>query len=75
MVGARGFEPPTPCTQNRCATRLRHAPNHARFLTLISEIEKPYLRESRSAPPKALNHKAMLQGAPRKQGCAQHCLW
>ena len=26
MVGARGFEPPTPCTQNRCATRLRHAP-------------------------------------------------
>ena len=29
MVGARGFEPPTPCTQNRCATRLRHAPTVA----------------------------------------------
>ena len=27
MVGARGFEPPTPCSQSRCATRLRHAPN------------------------------------------------
>ncbi len=26
MVGARGFEPPTLCTQSRCATRLRHAP-------------------------------------------------
>lgn len=26
MVGARGFEPPTPCSQNRCATRLRYAP-------------------------------------------------
>jgi hypothetical protein len=26
MVGARGFEPPTPCTPCRCATRLRHAP-------------------------------------------------
>ena len=26
MVGARGFEPPTLCSQSRCATRLRHAP-------------------------------------------------
>jgi hypothetical protein len=26
MVGARGFEPPTPCAQGRCATRLRYAP-------------------------------------------------
>src|SRR5262249_20913411 len=29
-VGARGFEPPTPCAQGRCATRLRHAPNRVR---------------------------------------------
>src|SRR5688572_30161867 len=27
LVGARGFEPPTPCSQSRCATGLRHAPN------------------------------------------------
>jgi hypothetical protein len=26
MVGARGFEPPTPCAQGRCAARLRYAP-------------------------------------------------
>ena len=26
MVGARGFEPPTFCSQSRRATRLRHAP-------------------------------------------------
>src|SRR4051812_36279503 len=26
MVGARGFEPPTPCPPGRCATRLRYAP-------------------------------------------------
>ena len=26
VVGARGFEPPTPCAQGRCATRLRYAP-------------------------------------------------
>src|SRR5438552_328956 len=26
VVGARGFEPRTPCAQGRCATRLRYAP-------------------------------------------------
>ena len=28
-VGVRGFEPPTPCAQGRCATRLRHTPSLA----------------------------------------------
>lgn len=27
MVGAEGFEPPTLCSQSRCATGLRYAPN------------------------------------------------
>ena len=27
MVGAGGFEPPTPCTPCKCATGLRYAPN------------------------------------------------
>src|SRR2546430_413909 len=26
LVGARGFEPPTPCSQSRCATRPRYTP-------------------------------------------------
>ena len=26
LVGVEGFEPPTPCTQNKCATRLRYTP-------------------------------------------------
>src|SRR6267378_2091879 len=26
MVGVRGFEPPAPCSQSRCATGLRHTP-------------------------------------------------
>ena len=26
LVGARGFEPPTSCSQSRRAARLRHAP-------------------------------------------------
>jgi hypothetical protein len=30
-VGAAGFEPATPCSQSRCATRLRHAPMRAQF--------------------------------------------
>lgn len=25
-IGQRGFEPPTPASQMRCATRLRHCP-------------------------------------------------
>ena len=32
LVGARGFEPPTPCSQSRCASRLRHAPTRIRLL-------------------------------------------
>ena len=31
LVGARGFEPPTSCSQSRRAARLRHAPM-AKFL-------------------------------------------
>ena len=27
MVGVQGFEPWTPCSQSRCATRLRYTPN------------------------------------------------
>jgi hypothetical protein len=26
LVGATGFEPATPCTPSKCATKLRHAP-------------------------------------------------
>ncbi len=26
FIGVRGFEPPTPCSQSKCAARLRHTP-------------------------------------------------
>ncbi len=26
MVGVKGFEPPAPCSQSTCATRLRYTP-------------------------------------------------
>src|SRR5882724_939899 len=38
LVGATGFEPATPCTPSRCATRLRYAPKPLRssyFLSLL----------------------------------------
>ena len=31
LVGARGFEPPAPCSQSRCSTRLSYAPNRRPF--------------------------------------------
>ena len=30
LVGVEGFEPPTSCSQSRCATRLRYTPRLAR---------------------------------------------
>jgi hypothetical protein len=33
MVGVQGFEPWTPWSQTRCATGLRHTPNHCNLLT------------------------------------------
>ena len=38
MVGVEGFEPPTPCSQSRCATRLRHTPNFILWST-TSKVE------------------------------------
>ena len=33
MVGARGFEPPTPCAQGRCAIQAALRPDYHWFLT------------------------------------------
>ena len=33
MVGVQGFEPWTPCSQSRCATRLRYTPTESIFYT------------------------------------------
>ncbi len=35
MIGARGFEPPTPATPLRCATKLRHAPTYSVLYFMI----------------------------------------
>ena len=36
LVGARGFEPPTPRSRTECSTRLSHAPTGERYLTSAS---------------------------------------
>ena len=38
LVGARGFEPPTPCAQGRCATRLRYAPTESSLYRMFHFI-------------------------------------
>ncbi len=48
LVGVRGFEPPTPCSRSRCATRLRYTP------TVPRGIAPP--------PPQCKRHKAQRAG-------------
>src|SRR5580700_12255890 len=62
MVGAEGFEPPTLCSQSRCATRLRYAPTGypitptsgllgtpvEHLITRVSSDKAPMLRLYRS---------------------------
>jgi hypothetical protein len=53
MVGAEGFEPPTLCSQSRCATRLRYAPiiglyRNQRHSGLVGEpLQEPEDEEDR----------------------------
>ena len=40
MVGVQGFEPWTPCSQSRCATRLRYTPTEPIFYTEMATTGK-----------------------------------
>ena len=51
LIGARGFEPPTPCSQGRCAPRLRYAPiNFFLNLTQTLMIDKKVLGLYKKVP-------------------------
>ena len=68
MVGVRGFEPPTPCSQSRCATRLRHTPNLPEslpfFVRLVVELGRySYLRSPRQENPLVLRLVAEIRPA------------
>jgi hypothetical protein len=67
LVGARGFEPPTSCSQSRHATRLRHAPE-ARYYNRLPangsilpprNATKRYVRTSNGATSKRDRRKEM----------------
>jgi hypothetical protein len=42
MVGEIGFEPTTPCTQNKCATKLRHSPTIILNKTLKKHLQQRF---------------------------------
>src|SRR5256885_9962107 len=54
MVGVRGFEPPAPCSQSRCATGLRHTPTDPRADAPDSGVYHPVRkrRAARTARPR-----------------------
>src|SRR2546428_11076269 len=54
LVGVRGFEPPTPCSQSRCATRLRHTPPDPRADAPEPKVYHPVRkrRAARTARPR-----------------------
>lgn len=53
MVGTAGFEPTTPCTPSKCATRLRYVPNRKRpysgLKTSLAQGGRFRVKESRKA--------------------------
>jgi hypothetical protein len=57
MVGAEGFEPPTLCSQSRCATRLRYAPTSS---VSTSTVIKPAPVEGRRKAAPDLDHELKL---------------
>ncbi len=53
VVGAEGFEPPTLCSQSRCATRLRYAPDRkggAILGTGVLRVKRTSRRARRAVP-------------------------
>ena len=57
VVGTRGFEPPTPCSQSRCATRLRHVPTAA----LLWHRPREYSVSAWGLPPPLGRKRASLR--------------
>lgn len=65
MVGTARFELTTPCTQNRCATRLRHVPIHAVHYPAHSGLKTPLAAGGRGICPFGFR-----QGRAAQQGQA-----
>ena len=50
LVGARGFEPPTPASRTRCATELRYAPTTLLSFTLPGPAAHRVIHAPRRPP-------------------------
>ena len=71
MVGVEGFEPPTPCSQSRCATRLRYTPP---LLNPPACKPRPKGAEILRTPPRCVNRRARralpaIHPAGKEKGC------
>src|ERR1700761_1027596 len=63
MVGAEGFEPPTLCSQSRCATRLRYAPTRFSLShRLPDSLSKAAEEAMRADPEQRVHHIAEEPG-------------
>ena len=62
LVGERGFEPPTLCSQSRCATWLRHSPTAVFwwFLEKLSTAKKQQFGNKRDGWGTNCHHIATL---------------
>lgn len=64
LVGARGFEPPTPCSRSRCATRLRYAPTVSAELQSCPGICKGLFADFSMHRMRRLFEAPRLRGSP-----------
>src|ERR1044071_5356192 len=64
MVGVRGFEPPAPCSQSRCATRLRHTPMFEESLSFVFGLYGPPTRHAlgKTCPSRSIGERLSRQG-------------
>ena len=51
MVGATGFEPATLCSQSRCATKLRYAPNSVQYRVVPLPLQRVTSCSRKQLPP------------------------
>ena len=72
MVGAEGFEPPTLCSQSRCATRLRYAPTFCLDCS-ANRVSVGFEREHLAAgqPEQQPHHQRQGDGEDQRQGTGQ----
>src|ERR1017187_3247413 len=61
LVGAEGFEPPTLCSQSRCATRLRYAPTFS-FDCIANGISVGLSADIQRLMSHATNHTTRITG-------------